>query len=120
MKNPLAEVMQAGFRSWASRDQVYKKLYKKISQPGLAMIDTAFSDIMVYTPANFYSWIVHYHMNYYDMREDDRRVAIELGVQYLMRYVNGELRRAAEKSAEFTDGRRDTDTEKRRGRAAKA
>lgn len=124
MKNPLAEVMQSGFRSWASRDVVYKRLYKKLSERGLALIDSALTDILDYTPSNFYSWVVHYHMTYYDMREDDRRLAIELGIQYLMRYVNGELRRSAkvlaasDGSGNVDDGRRNANTEKRRSRTA--
>ncbi len=97
LENTLAPVMSASFRNWGSKDPKYKRLYNKLGEEALGMIDQGFCEIPIYNPAYFHNWYVHHHMRFYKIKDEQKRRASELAYNFLVKYCRGDLKESVSK-----------------------
>ena len=95
----LVGTLMASFHKWAANHETWKKLYKKTPKDYAVIIETAFSEMQVISPASFDLWWVKEHMRFAKRRtankiiyrEEYKRNVRQLMYHYLCDYVRGKL-----------------------------
>ncbi len=106
--NPMADVLMGAFREWGPASHNYKKTFKKMTDQGFSLAYNALCEIDIMAPGPLWTWYTRNHMRFYQMRNEDVRITIELLQYFLADYAHGRLKREneileAKKSGQETD-----------------
>ena len=90
----LARAMQQSFRNWGTKDPQYKRVYRKLTEDGIAIVDCALLEMIDFKPASYDLWWLYEHMRFTKTRNEQARLAQELAYNFLCKFVRGDLRDA--------------------------
>lgn len=96
--NPLTIALFESFKHWGSKDKIYKKTYKKLSEPCFDIILSAFDELNIHTPGQYDWWWTKEHMRWNkSVADQQKRFVHELMYIFLTKYARGELHDATSK-----------------------
>lgn len=87
----ITRTMFESFKNWGSKDEKYRKYYKKLHIKCFDIVLACFSEINQYKPGVYELWWAQEHMRFKGVSNENMRLLHELMYVYLTRYARGTL-----------------------------
>lgn len=85
-------ILFTSFKNWGSKDRVYKRYFKGLSENALGAISDAFTELQVHKPGTWEFWWANEHMRYKGkISNQEMRTVHQLIYVFLTKYNNGKL-----------------------------
>jgi hypothetical protein len=106
----VSSAMSRAFRNWGESDDKYRRIFKKVADDTLSIVDSAFGEMTDYSPFGWHFWWVKQHMRFQAIKNEQTRLIYELMYEFLGRFARNELQQL-EQSKSKKRGRTPANTE---------